>query len=316
MKPINQGPSLDQVKRIIDHNKISDYSFDDILLQVKQNKNRIIFFGKIFGQNVTVRCCVKRSAEEVKKILNEASVLSILAKKKCNFQPKLFAYDTGEHPWLIKSYLKGKIAGKLLSFEKDFVDHISPDKVINAIKKYKLFYPKLSWDYKDLATNYSRNLGFIDEYLPNKFEGRNNWLKYFNQFIMPLKCKKYLSHNDLNAGNVLCDDNSNFRIIDWESVGFDTYQKDFANVFHMAFGYPDWQSKFIKIMNFTKAERAEFDAWGIYLLLFNSMGLKKTKIKGSKNYFRSGNLTNKEIEEYIEGSLARAKDLSKHFVHF
>lgn len=303
----------DQIKSIIKHHNITGLNFDEILSQIKKGKNRIVFYGEIDRQKVTVKYCANKFASDVKNILNETSVLNYFSKEKCDFQSKIFASNVGSHPWLIKGYLGGKPGGKLLDFKDDFINHVSPEKVIDVIKEYKEFHPKLIWSYSDLANDYSDNINFIDKFIPDKFIGRDGWVKYFNKSIMSRKCKKYLSHNDLNAGNVLYDTEGNFRIIDWENAGFDTYQKDFANIFHMAYNYPKWQKKFIKKMNFTIPDQMEFNAWAIYLLLFNSAGLKKMKSKNEKSYYRSGNFTNKQIEQYNIKSSERVNILSRIF---
>lgn len=305
--------TLDQIKAIINQNKITDFSFDEIISQIKSSRNKIVFFGNISGQKVTVKYCINESADAAKKILNEISVLRFFSKKNSDIKSKIFAYDTGKHPWIIKGFLRGIAAGKLLSFKTNFIDNISPDKVIDIIKKYKNYNPKIIWKYEDLVNVFNKNLAFIDRYYLNKFDNQDKWKMYFNQSIMPLKYKKYLSHNDLNAGNVLYNKKGNFKIIDWESVGYDTYQKDFANIFHMAYNYPDWQKRFIEKMNFTNCELMEFNAWAIYLLLYNSSGLKKIQDSNNKEYFRSGNLTRNEIEKYIEMSLIKAQEFSKIF---
>lgn len=305
---------IEQINTIIKQNSITIVDSNEIDAQIRKEANRIVFFGLIDRKRITVKFCANKSAADVKNIINEASVLNFLAGKKCNFQSKIFSYESGKHPWIIKGYLGGKPAGKLLDFNNEFVGHISPIKVIDTIKRYKQYQPKLIWDYNDLVLVYKQNLDFINQYFPENFEGRRKWLEYFRQSIMPKKFKKYLSHNDLNAGNVLYDRSGNFRIIDWENAGFDTYQKDFANIYHMAYKYPKWQDRFIEKMNLTDEERLEFGAWAIYLLLFNSAGLKKVKLKNEKEYFRSRDLTNREIDTYITRSLKRIRSFSQYFI--
>lgn len=194
------------------------------------------------------------------KFSREVLFLDFLSKSKFKIvkqtAPHIYASSTKTRVWYIREYISGKVQninGGNIRYKKDFFTPKSLRWTLDTLfDLHRIKGNHLPADFKKLlyAPQTLKYLWrFIEPYLDYvehtlRIKGSGKQIKeLFNQHAAVYKgTPRVLAHQELYAPHVI-DVHGQFKIIDWENVGWASILKDAVTIWIRAYQNPQWQKK-------------------------------------------------------------------------
>ena len=170
--------------------------------------------------------------------------------------PHIYASGTKTRAWYIREYVSGKVQninGGNIRFKKDFFTPKSLRWTLDTLfDLHRIKGRHLPTDFKKLlytpqTLNYlwrfiGPYLDYVEHTIAIKESGKQI-KELFNHYATTYKnTPRVLAHQELYAPHVI-DVHGQFKIIDWENVGWASIVKDAVTIWMRAYQNPQWQHR-------------------------------------------------------------------------